>query len=117
MCDTRLGLLENGSVSIKDGVVDDLLLVSELSVDWKRGSDIRCVAVVFRSHVEETHVSVIELLGVWSICVSVMENSTIFSTCSNAGVGEMTAASVVVGNVTEQAEKDAFLRVFGCFNF
>lgn len=103
---TRLGLLENGQIRLQHGIVDDFLLVGKFSTDWERGGDIRRVAIVLRSHVEEAHVAVFDLLLVGSVGVAVMQDGAVFSTGSNARIGQMTATAVIVGNVTEQTEKN-----------
>ena len=51
---TWLSCSKNGPISLQDGAVDSLLVFSELPIGREGASDVRGIAVVLPSHVEQT---------------------------------------------------------------
>ncbi|GMT13223.1 hypothetical protein PFISCL1PPCAC_4520, partial [Pristionchus fissidentatus] len=96
-----LGRSEHSSVSSEYSIVHKFLILGELSIGGERSCDTGTVAVVLGSHIEQAHVSILDLLIIRCIRMTIVENRSITSTGCDASVREVPAAARVVRRVAE----------------
>merc|ERR1711862_903078 len=86
----------------QNSVVDDLLILCKLSIDWPAAGDVRAVAAVLCPHVKQHHVSVTQSLVIGSPGVTIVQHSSGLACRSDAVVANMSGASVEVHVVKER---------------
>ena len=99
--DTRLDGVDHCIVGIQNRVVDDLLVLSELSIGRVRACDVRAEAVVLSPHLKENNVAILDGLVVGRTSMTIVRDGATGATAGNAVVANMARTTIVVAVVQE----------------
>ena len=91
--DSRLCSVQHSTVGAQDCVVNYLLVVRELAIGRVGAGDVGAESVVFRAHVKENNVPVLDSLIVGCSSVTVVEDGPTLTGAADAVVANVTASA------------------------